>query len=163
MNSMLYSSRTIETKYFLLSNLKIKKKFGGFVRTQEFECSNYYGEEIKNPIYETAIKPTIITPNNLLKSFNLFNSKNISRKVNKSVFSRETPRLIIKSKKNKGLQSKFHPSYSSKRIKNNLNIIKMDFPYCRPTVKNSYTELIVYKKNKDFIIAKNIEKDKKKL
>ena len=93
----------------------------------------------------------------------MFNSKNISRKVNKSVFSRETPRLIIKSKKNKGLQSKFHPSYSSKRIKNNLNIIKMDFPYCRPTVKNSYTELIVYKKNKDFIIAKNIEKDKKKL
>ena len=50
MNSMLYSSRTIETKYFLLSNLKIKRKFEGFVRSQEFGCSNYYGEEIKNPI-----------------------------------------------------------------------------------------------------------------
>ena len=39
----------------------------------------------------------------------------------------------------------------------------MNFPYCKPTVKNSYTELIVYNKNKDFIIAKNIEKNKKKL
>ena len=39
----------------------------------------------------------------------------------------------------------------------------MDFPYCKPTVKNSYTQLIIYNKKRDFIIAKNIEKNKKKL
>ena len=37
----------------------------------------------------------------------------------------------------------------------------MIFPYCKPIVNNSYSELIVYKKNKDIIIAKNIEKNKK--
>ena len=161
MNSTLYSSRTIETKYFLLSNLRIKRKFGGFVRTQEFGCSNYYGEEIKNPIYETTIKPTIISFRNSIKPINLFNSKNKERPVNKSVSSKECNRLILKSKNNKGLQAIFHNNYSSKRIKNNVNIIKMNFPYCKPTVKNSFTELIVYNKNRDYIIAKNIERKKK--
>ena len=37
----------------------------------------------------------------------------------------------------------------------------MNFPYSKPIVKNSFSELIVYKKNKDFIIAKNIGKNKK--
>ena len=55
MNSMLYSSRIIETKFFLLSNLRFNKKFGGFVRAQEIGCSNYYEKEIKNPIYETHL------------------------------------------------------------------------------------------------------------
>ena len=39
----------------------------------------------------------------------------------------------------------------------------MNFPYCKPFVKNSYTELVLYNKNKDFIIAKNIEKNKNKM
>ena len=162
MNSMLYSSRTIETKYFLLSNLKIKKKFGGFVRIQEFGCSNYYGEEIKDPIYETSIKPTGRLLKNIIKPINLFNSNIKTKQTNKSVSLRESSNLLLKSKNSKGLQAKFRQNFSSKR-KNNLNIIKMNFPYCKPTVKNSYTELIVYNKNKDFIIAKNIEKNKKKL
>ena len=162
MNSMLYSSRTIETKYFLLSNLKIKKKFGGFVRIQEFGCSNYYGEEIKDPIYETSIKPTGRLLKNITKPINLFNSNIKTKQTNKSVSLRESCNLLLKSKNSKGLQAKFRQNFSSKR-KNNLNIIKMNFPYCKPTVKNSYTELIVYNKNKDFIIAKNIEKNKKKL
>ena len=162
MNSMLYSSRTIETKYFLLSNLKIKKKFGGFIRIQEFGCSNYYGEEIKDPIYETSIKPTGRLLKNITKPINLFNSNIKTKQTNKSVSLRESCNLLLKSKNSKGLQAKFRQNFSSKR-KNNLNIIKMNFPYCKPTVKNSYTELIVYNKNKDFIIAKNIEKNKKKL
>ena len=162
MNSMLYSSRTIETKYFLLSNLKIKKKFGGFVRIQEFGCSNYYGEEIKDPIYETSIKPTGRLLKNIIKPINLFNSNIKTKQTNKSVSLRESSNLLLKSKNSKGLQAKFRQNFSSKR-KNNLNIVKMNFPYCKPTVKNSYTELIVYNKNKDFIIAKNIEKNKKKL
>ena len=162
MNSMLYSSRTIETKYFLLSNLKIKKKFGGFVRIQEFGCSNYYGEEIKDPIYETSIKPTGKLLKNIIKPINLFNSNIKTKQTNKSVSLRESSNLLLKSKNSKGLQAKFRQNFSSKR-KNNLNIVKMNFPYCKPTVKNSYTELIVYNKNKDFIIAKNIEKNKKKL
>ena len=162
MNSMLYSSRTIETKYFLLSNLKIKKKFGGFVRIQEFGCSNYYGEEIKDPIYETSIKPTGKLLKNIIKPINLFNSNIKTKQTNKSVSLRESSNLLLKSKNSKGLQAKFRQNFSSKR-KNNLNIIKMNFPYCKPTVKNSYTELIVYNKNKDFIIAKNIEKNNKKL
>ena len=162
MNSMLYSSRTIETKYFLLSNLKIKKKFGGFVRIQEFGCSNYYGEEIKDPIYETSIKPTGRLLKKIIKPINLFNSNIKTKQTNKSVSLRESSNLLLKSKNSKGLQAKFRQNFSSKR-KNNLNIVKMNFPYCKPTVKNSYTELIVYNKNKDFIIAKNIEKNKKKL
>ena len=162
MNSMLYSSRTIETKYFLISNLKIKKKFGGIVRIQEFGCSNYYGEEIKDPIYETSIKPTGKLLKNIIKPINLFNSNIKTKQTNKSVSLRESCNLLLKSKNSKGLQAKFRQNFSSKR-KNNLNIIKMNFPYCKPTVKNSYTELIVYNKNKDFIIAKNIEKNKKKL
>ena len=39
----------------------------------------------------------------------------------------------------------------------------MKFPYCKPSVNNSYTELILYNKNKDYIIAKNIKKSKKKI
>ena len=162
MNSMLYSSRTIETKYFLLSNLKIKKKFGGFVRIQEFGCSNYYGEEIKNPIYETSIKPTVAISRNNIMPINLFNhniKKNLS---NKSVSLRESCKILLKPKNNKGLQAKVRQNHSSKR-KNNLNIIKMNFPYCKPTVENSYTKLFVCNKNKDYIVAKEIEKNKKKL
>ena len=162
MNSMLYSSSTIETKYFLLSNLKIKIKFGGFVRTQEFGCSNYYGEEIKNPIYETNIKTNSIISRNIIKPSNLFNRNMKVKPSNKSVSLRESCKLELKSNNNKGLQAKFGQNLSSKR-KNNLNIIKIKFPYCKPTVQNSYTKLIVYNKNKDYIIAKNIEKNKKKL
>ena len=162
MNSMLYSSRTIETKYFLLSNLKIKKKFRGFVRIQEFGCSNYYGEEIKNPIYETSITPTVAISRNNIMPINLFNhniKKNLS---NKSVSLRESCKILLKPKNNKGLQAKVRQNHSSKR-KNNLNIIKMNFPYCKPTVENSYTKLFVCNKNKDYIVAKEIEKNKKKL
>ena len=80
---MLYSDRKIETKYFLLSNLKFKKKYGGIVRIQEYGCSNYYGEEIKNPIYETGIKSTIKILKNEIKPLNIFNSKFIIK--NRSV------------------------------------------------------------------------------
>ena len=160
MNSFLYSSRTIETKYFLLSNLQFKKNNGGFVRFQEFGCSNYYGEEIKNPIYETCIKPSFIKAKDNIKPLNLFNSKIKTKTCNKSVTLRESCKLKLKTKNSKGLQAKVRQNLSSKR-KNNLNIIKITFPYCKPSVKNSYTELILYNKNKDFIIAKNIEKNKK--
>ena len=162
MNSFLYSSRTIETKYFLLSNLKFKQNNGGFVRFQEYGCSNYYGEEIKNPIYETCIKPSFVTLKDDIKPINLFNSKNKTKISNKSFSLRESFKLKLKPKNNKGLQAKLRQNLSSKR-KNNLNIIKITFPYVKPSVKNSFTELIVYNKNKDFIIAKNIEKNKKKM
>ena len=142
MNSMLYSSRIIETKYFLLSNLKIKRKFGGFVRTQEFGCSNYYGEEIKNPIYETSIKLIGKLPRNTtIKPINLFNSNNHTTK-KKFVSLRESSRFILKNKNNKGLQAKIRPNFSSKRCIN-LNIINMNFPYCKPTVKNINNELTI--------------------
>ena len=161
MNSMLYSSKTIETKYFLLSNLKIKKKFGGFVRIQEFGFSNYYGEEIKNPIYETSIKPTGAISKNIIKPINLFNHNIKNKLSSKSVSLRESCKILLKPNNNKGLQAKALQNHSSKR-NNNLNIIKMNFPYCKPTVENSYTKLIVYNKNKDYIIGKEIEKNKKK-
>ena len=160
---MLYSSRTIETKYFLLSNLRSKKKFGGFVRTQEFGCSNYYGEEIKNPIYETTLKPSSYIRKKFIKPINLFNTTIKRNPTNKSVSLRESFKLAIKPKNNKEIQAKqFRQNLSTKR-KNNLNIVKIKFPYCKPTVKNSFTELIVYNKNKDFIIAKNIEINKKNM
>ena len=162
MNSMLYSSRNIETKYFLLSNLQFKRKYGGIVRIQEFGCSNYYGEEIQNPIYETSIKTPIITSKDSINPINLFNSKKKSKISNKSFSLRESRKLVLNSKNNKGLQAKFHQNFSSKR-KNNLNVIKMNFPYCKPSVKNSFAELILYDKNKDYIIAKSIEKNKTKM
>ena len=158
MNSILYSCKTIETKYFLLSNLKFKKKFEGFVRTQEFGCSNYYGEEIKNPIFETSIKPTMtkrLNMKNIIKPDDLFNSKK-KFKINKSVSLRDN--FVLNNKKE--LLDKIPRNYSSKK-NNNLNIIKMNFPYCKPTLINSYSKLIGFKKKKDFIIAKNIEKNKK--
>ena len=160
MNSMLYSDRKIETKYFLLSNLKFKKKYGGIVRIQEYGCSNYYGEEIKNPIYETGIKSTIKILKNEIKPLNIFNSKFIIK--NSSVSLMDCSKFNLNKKNNKGLQAKTR-QFSSFKKKLNLNIIKMNFPYCKPTVKNSYTDLVLYKKNKDFIIAKNIEKNKKKM
>ena len=70
--------------------------------------------------------------------------------------------LNLNKKNNKELQAKTR-QFSSFKKKLNLNIIKMNFPYCKPTVKNSYTDLVLYKKNKDFIIAKKIEKNKKKM
>ena len=158
---MLYSSRTIETKYFLLSNLRFKKKFGGFVRTQEFGCSNYYGEEIRNTIYETTLKPLSYIRKKFIKPINLFNTTIKRKPTNKSVSLRESFKLAIKPKNNKETKAKqFRQNLSTKR-KNNLNIVKIKFPYCKPTVKNSFTELIEYNKNKDFIIAKNIEINKK--
>ena len=163
MNSFLYSSRTIETKYFLLSNLQYKKKFCDFVRIQEFGCSNYYGEEIKNPIYETNIKPTIAPLRDIIRPIKLFNSRSSKTKPNisnKSVSLRDSSKLKLKTKNNKGLQAELRKTFSSNK-KINLNVIKMNFPYCKPTVKNSYTKLIIYNKNKDYIIAKNIEKNKK--
>ena len=161
MNSMLYSSKTIETKYFLLSNLRSKKKFGGIVRAQEFGCSNYYGEEIKNPIYETTLKPSSYIPKIIFKPINLFNTTIKRNQTNKSVSLRESFKLILKQKNNKETQAKHTRQNLSTKRKNNLNILKIKFPYCKPTVNNTYTGLIVYNKNKDFIIAKNIEKNKK--
>ena len=129
MNSILYSCKTIETKYFLLSNLKFKKKFEGFVRTQEFGCSNYYGEEVKNPIYETNIKLLMNPSNKMINPINLFKIKNQnkSKVPNKSVSLRESCKLIINHKSKKGLKAKLNSNNSSNR-KNNLNIIKMKFP-----------------------------------
>ena len=163
MNSMLYSSRAIETKYFLLSNLKFKKKYEGFVRTQEFGCSNYFGEEIKNPIYETTLKPSSNIYKNIIKPINLFNSSIKRKQANKSVSLRESFKLALRPKINKEIQAKQTRQNLSTNRKKNLNIIKIKFPYCKPIVKNSFTELIVYNKNKDFIIAKNIERNKKNM
>jgi len=163
MNSTLYSSPTIETKYFLLSNLKDKKKFDGIIRTREFWCSNYYGEEIKKPINETEYKPTkniSINMKNIINGIDLFNSKNRPKIYNKSVSLRESFKLKSKNKNKKVLSEKINRNYSTKR-KIKLNIIKMSFPYCKPTIKNPYRKLIVHNKNKDFIIAKNIENNKK--
>ena len=160
---MLYSSRTIETKYFLLSNLRSKKKFGGFVRTQEFGCYNYYGEEIKNPIYETILKTSSCIPKNIIKPINLFNTSIKRKPTNKSVSLRESFKLILKSKNNKETQAKQTRKNLSTKRKNNLNILKIKFPYCKPTVNNTFTELIAYNKNKDFIIAKDIVKNKKNM
>ncbi len=164
MNSMLYSDRTIETKYFLLSNLKSKEKYGGFVRKQGIGFSNYIGEEIKDPIYETPIK----TLNNLskkkikIKPMNLFLIKN--KNTYKSLYLLDNYKLNLDSKRsNKGLQTKLGNNFFSEKKKINLNVVKMNFPYCKPYVKNSYTELVSYNKNRDFIIAKSMEKNKKKM
>ena len=164
MNSMLYSDRTIETKYFLLSNLKYKEKYGGFVRKQEFGFTNYYGEEIKNPIYETPINTTVkISRNQVrIKPLDLFKIKNKSS--NKSLLYGENYKMNLNenNKSSKGLQAKIRKNFSTKK-KVNLNVVKMNFPYCKPFVKNSYTELVLYNKNRDFIIAKNTEKNKNKM
>ena len=163
MNSMLYSDRTIETKYFLLSNLKYKEKYGGFVRKQEFGFTNYYGEEIKDPIYETPINTVFNVSKNKvrIKPLDLFKIKNKSS--NKSFLYGENNKMNLKeNKSSKGLQAKIRKNFSTKK-KVNLNVVKMNFPYCKPFVKNSFTELFVYNKNRDFIIAKNIEKNKNKM
>ena len=163
MNTMLYSDRTIETKYFLLSNLKNKEKYGGYVRRQEFGCSNYYGEEIKDPIYETPIKTSIKLPKNQIriKPLNLFRIKNKSS--NKSLLYGENNKLYLsENRSSKGLQAKFRNNFSTKK-KVNLNVVKLNFPYCKPFVKNSFTELVLYNKTRDFIIAKNMEKHKNKM
>ena len=160
MNSMLYSDRIIKTKYFLISNLKSKEKYGGYVRLQEYGCSNYFGEEIKNPIYETQIKPINSIINKPIRPINLFNLK--KKLPNKSVKLKENFELVLLPKKNKGLQAKEKRNLSTNK-KINLKLIKMNFPYCKPSVNNSYTELILYNKNKDYIIAKNIKKSKKKI
>jgi len=163
MTSMMYSDRRIETKYFLLSNLKNKEKYGGFVRKQEFGFANYYGEEIKNPIYETPIKTSINVSKNQIriKPLDLFKIKNKSS--NKSLLYEENYKLNSKgNKSSKGLQAKIRNNFSTKK-KINLNVVKMNFPYCKPFVKNSFTDLVLYNKNRDFIIAKNMEKNKNKM
>ena len=160
MNSMLYSDRIIKTKYFLISNLKSKEKYGGFVRLQEYGCSNYFGEEIKNPIYETQIKPLNTITKRTIRPINLFNLK--KKLPNKSVKLKENFKLVLNPKKSKGFQAKEKRNLSTNK-KINLKLIKLNFPYCKPSVNNSYTELILYNKNKDYIIAKNIEKNKKKM
>ena len=160
MNSMLYSDRIIKTKYFLISNLKSKEKYGGFVRLQEYGCSNYFGEEIKNPIYETQIKPLNSIITRPIRPINLFNLK--KKLPNKSVKLKEILKYFLHQKKSKGLQAKEKRNLSTNK-KINLNLIKMNFPYCKPSVNNSFTELILYNKNKDYIIDKNIEKNKKKM
>ena len=157
---MLSSDRTIETKYFLLSNLKYKTKYDGFVRVQKYAFSNYYGEEIKNPIYETSIKPLVRISKKTIKPIKLFGQEN--KNTNKSVAIRENISLVLSSKNSRGLQTK-HLKNTKSVKKINLNVIKMKFPYCKPFVKNSFTELVLYNKNKDFIIAKNIEKKKAKM
>ena len=162
MNSLLYSSRIIETKFFLLSNLRFKKKFGGFVRAQEFGCSNYFGEEIKNPIYETTLKPSSNVSKNIIKPINLFNGSTKRNPKNKSVSLRQSLKIALRPN-NKEVQVKQSKQKLSLKRKINLNIIKIKFPYCKTKVKNSFTELIVYNKNKDFIIAKNIERNKKNM
>ena len=164
MTSMLYSDRNIETKYFLLSNLKNKEKYGGFVRKQEFGFANYYGEEIKDPIYETSIKTSIKVSKDKvrIKPLDLFKIKK-NKSSNKSLLYGDNYKLNLKeNKSSKGLQAKIRNNFSTKK-KVNLNVIKMNFPYCKPFVKNSYTELVLYNKNRDFIIAKNMEKNKNKM
>ena len=163
MNSMLYSDRTIETKYFLLSNLKSKEKYGGFVRKQGIGFTNYIGEELKAPIYQAPIKTSINLSKRKIKikPINLFMIKN--KKTYKSLCLLDNYKLNIDTKRsNKGLQTKLGNNFLSKK-KINLNVIKMNFPYCKPFVKNSYTELVSYNKNRDFIIAKSLEKNKKKM
>ena len=104
MNSMLYSDRIIKTKYFLISNLKSKEKYSGFVRLQEYGCSNYFGEEIKNPIYETQIKPLNTIINKPIRPINLFNLK--KKMPNKSVKLKENFRLVLPPKKKQRISSK---------------------------------------------------------
>ena len=69
--------------------------------------------------------------------------------------------MVLPPKKSKGFQAKEKRNLSTN--KKNLKLIKLNFPYCKPSVNNSYTELILYNKNKDYIIAKNIKKSKKKM
>ena len=83
----------------------------------------------------------------------------------KNLFLSENYKLNINTKRSsKGLQTKIGSNFSAKK-KINLNVIKMNFPYCKPFVKNSYTELVLYNKNKNrnFIIAKSFEKYKSKM
>ena len=160
MKSMLYSDRIIKTKYFLISDLKSKEKYSGYVRLQEYGCSNYFGEEIKNPIYETQIKPFNSIINKPIRPINLFNLK--KKLPNNSVKIKENFKLVLLQKKSKGLQTKEKRSLSTNK-KINLKLIKMNFPYCKPSVNNSFTELILYNKKKDYIIAKNIKKNKTKM
>ena len=118
---------------------------------------------IRNDESVKRIKTSINVSKNQIriKPLDLFKIKNKS--LNKSLLYEENYKLnSIGNKSSKGLQAKIRNNFSTKK-KINLNVVKMNFPYCKPFVKNSFTELVLYNKNRDFIIAKNLEKNKNKM
>ena len=154
---MFPNSQSIETKFYLLSNLKKRNIFSEYIRTQKIGFTNYYGEDIKYPINKSGNKSLNIISRNSIRPLNLFSKTNKSKSNNKVVSVKERIRLYSKPKTiSKGLMVKLGLDFSDK--KNRINIIKMDFPYCKPSVKNSFTELIKKNKNRDFIIAKKLKK-----
>ena len=164
MTSILYTEKTIETKRFLLPNIQKKgRNFKGVVRIQEHECTNYYGEELKNPVYK----------NNISSSFeNIRNRKNsLNRKTNSLKNILSTPISVKsinlnklyefqKSKEKSQIDSKTQQSFHTKKPKNYLNLNKIDFPYTKPTIMNSYTKS-VFRSAKKKLDIKNLVKGKK--
>ena len=165
MTSVLYIEKTIETKRFLLPNIQSRSRnFKGVVRFQEHECTNYYGEELKDPVFKYNISSSFDSIKNKKKLMNrkITLLKNIpSTPI--SVKSINLKKLLDfkKSKEKSQIDSKTQQSFHMKKTKNVLNLNKIDFPYTKPTIINTYTKLIFRSAKKKLSIRKNFSKGKK--
>ena len=150
MSSLLYTEKTIETKMFLLPNIKNNpRKLKGTIRMQEHECTNYYGEEIKDPVFKNDI--FCVEKIKVPRSFTSKKVPNLSKNPNNIVnlFPIKSKNLFGLSKKKEKLRTE--NNFCKKKSKIFLNLTKIDFPYSKPMVNNSFTKVLLYARKKDKI------------
>ena len=157
MTSVLYAEKTIETKMFLLPNIQNShRKLKGIIRMQEYECSNYYGEEIKDPIFKNDIH--YLEKKKILRSFTSKKTPLKSKISNHMVKLKPITckKLFDLSKQKESIKTL--KTLYEKKSKKFINLTKIDFPYSRPVVNNSYTKIFLFssKKNKNSIISSKI-------
>ena len=148
MMPILYTDKTIETKMFLLPNIQNNpRKLNRTIRLQEHEYANYYGEEIKDPIFMNDIENCL----EKIKVPRSFTSKKIPHisKISNKIFKLEpvkTKKLFnsSKQKENVTIQKNLCKKKSGKFI----NLTKVDFPYSKPKVNNSFTKVLLLAKNR---------------
>ena len=165
MSSVLYTEKTIETKRFLLPNIQNSgRNYKGAVRFQEHECTNYYGEELKNPFFKNNISSSF---ENIRNKKKLINRKTTSLKnillTPISIKSINLKKLyeFQKSKEKSQIDSNTQQNFRPKKPKNFLNLNKIDFPYTKPTIMNLYTNSIFRTAKKELSITKSLYKGRK--
>lgn len=140
----------IETKRFLLPNIKNDNQIKeNFVRIQKHECSNYYGEEIKDPVYKNNIH--FIEKPEVHRSFTTKKIPKISRNPNikplVKLDSVKPVKLFDYSSKKESNVSKTHRNFC--KTKRFLSVQNIGFPYCKPRVNNSYSKIMLRQAKKE--------------
>ena len=151
MYSSIYNDNRFDTNKLFLKNLIKLYHFSSTVRTPPNKYTNHFIGELK---YRKKPNFDIFLPKSSKRYFStLYNEKNNdSVKTNLKTKSSKLPKIIIN---NNFIKNNINPKNNnfliSNEIINNgveLGIIDLNFPYCKPKLKNSKSNIIINRKIK---------------